>query len=385
MIYLDNHTTTQPCGPAVERMLFYLKEAWTLPNSLNAHSSKISQNLEGLYLPIYELVGADLEDTFIFGSSSAEAVNHVVQASYLQHTRKEGKNQFITSKIEDAPLLFSLQRLEESFGCTVKRAPIQVDGLIDVDALEKLITPKTALVSISWAHGLTGVIQPVERIAQICKEKGVALHVDATYALGKVFISLKDIPISYLTFSADRIHAPKSCCGLFISKHASLPPFLLGGKEQKGMRASHFDMPSFAALSAACQQASLTQDQMSLETVRLRDNLQSEILKKVPGSEALFYGSLRLPNTLVLYVPGVWHEALLYALSRKSVFVSFGGGFCQLLSQVLLAAGFDSSRAHSSLSFSLSRYTTEEEIERAASIISQEALKLQKIGPRETV
>ncbi len=379
-IYLDNHQTTKPCISSIERMQPYLKDCWALPHSLHALGERASNHLEQHYHPIYGLVHADPEDTFVFTSSSAEAVNTAIFGSYLEYTRKEGKNQFITCVVEDEPVLCSLQRLEEVFGCSVKRLSLNREGRIDPESLHKMITPKTALVSLSWAHGLTGVVQPIEEIAKICQNAGVALHVDATYALGKIHLSFKDLPISYLTFAGDRIHAPKSTGGLFVRKTATLSPLLVGGSEQLSLRASHFDMASFAALSAACQQAFLFQDQMSLETARLKVKLQEGLL---PHAKILFAHEHALPNVCVASFPGICQEALLYGLSQAGVYAAIGGGSSPLLSKTLLALGYEKETAYSALHFSLSRNTTEEEIERAISLISREAGKLKLFSQRE--
>lgn len=378
-IYLDNHTTTKPCISSIERMQPYLKEYWALPHSL--HGEQVANHLEQHYHPIYGLVHADPEDTFVFTSSSAEGVNTAIFGSYLEYTRKEGKNQFITCMIEDEPVLSSLQRLEEIFGCSVKKLSLSKEGRIDPEEIRKMITPKTALVSLSWAHGLTGVIQPIEEIAKICHEAGVALHIDATYALGKIFLSFKDFPISYLTFAGDRIHALKSTGGLFIRKTATLSPLLVGGNEQLSLRASHFDMASFAALSAACQQAFLFQDQMSLETARLKTKLQEGLL---PYAKILFAHEYALPNVCVASFPGVCQEALLYALNQAGIYASIGGGSSPLLSKALLSLGYEKEISYSALHFSLSRNTTEEEIEQAISLISREVNRLKLFSQRQT-
>src|SRR5690606_17670281 len=146
-------------------------------------------------------------------------------------------------------------------------------GRVDVEKLAALVSPRTALISVTMAHGLTGVIQPVEEISLLAKEKGVLLHLDATYALGKYFFSFD---ADYLTFSGDRIHSVKGSGGLFAKSQVPLTAFILGGNEQNGLRGGAFDVPSFAALSAAAQQAALYLDTMSLEVARLRDLFEEE-------------------------------------------------------------------------------------------------------------
>jgi cysteine desulfurase len=260
-----------------------------------------------------------------------------------------------------------LKRLEE-LGCYVKIAPLDKDGKVDLAALKELISPRTALITMSIANGLTGVIQPIEEIAALAKEKNVLLHLDATYAVGKTYFSFSEIGADYLTFAGDRIHSVKSSGALFAKKGAPISSFIMKG--------AGIDAPSLMALSAAASQAALYLDRVGLETARLRDLLES----KIQNGKPLFKDSLRLPNTTTLIFPGAHQEALLYLLNRKGVFASIGGPYAQHLSRILIASGIDSQDAESAISFSLSRMTTEEEIIKAAAIISECAHLLQIVS-----
>ncbi len=324
--------------------------------------------LDSRYQALYDLVGASTEDTCIFTSSGAEAVNQALWSVFLQSAKKEGKCHFITSPLEDSPTLQMMHRLED-FGCFVKMAPVLPSGHIDVQALSSLISPRTALVSITMADGLTGVLQPIEEIVQLCREKGILLHVDASYAIGKLSLSFSDLGVDYLTFSGDRMHALKSCGALFVKAGKPLSPLILGGSEQAGLRGGAFDIPSFMGLAAAAGQSALFLDRMSLETARLRDFFEYELLKRLPKAVSLFADQLRLPNVSVLSFPRAHAEALLYLLNKKSLYASLGGSFSQPLSYLLQLMNIDACLAEASISFSLSRYTTEEEIFRAVDLI----------------
>lgn len=326
MIYLDHHTETPPCSAAKEAQ--NLSEEW-----------------------IYDLVGAAKSDRFVFTSSGAEAVNQVFFSIFLEVARKTGKTHIIVSEIEDAPTMRSAKRLEE-LGCTIKIAPAK-NGLIDVDALAALISPRTALISATMAHGLTGVIQPVHEIISLAKEKNVLLHLDAIYAVGKYPIAFES---DYLTFSGDRIHSVKSSGGLFVKENAPIVPLILGAS---------VDIQSFKALNAAAHQALLYLDTMALEVARLRDLFETSLNAKV-----LFKDHLRLPNTSLIAFKGVHQEALLYFLNRKGIIASMGGAYAPHLSSV----------DETALSFSLSRMTTEEEISRSSQIINETVRELQKIS-----
>jgi len=361
MIYLDHHSATRPCTPALERMTPYFQEHWGASFSPHRMGQEMIAGLDAHYQPIYDLVSASEKDRFVFTSSGAEAVNQVFWSVFLERARKQGKTHIIISNIEDAPTMQCAKQLEE-LGCSIKIAPVDEKGRIDVEKLAALINPRTALISVTMAHGLTGVIQPVEEISRLAKEKGVLLHLDATYALGKFFFSFDS---DYLTFSGDRIHAVKGSGGLFAKESAPLVPFILGGNEQNSLRGGSFDIPSFAALSAAAAQASLYLDTMALEVARLRDLFEAEA-----GAQVLYKDSLRLPNTTSLVFEGVHQEALLYMLNRKGVYASIGGAYCGHLSGVHVGA----------VSFALSRMTTEEEIRRAATIVNEVVKQLRAIS-----
>lgn len=319
--------------------------------------------LDGRVQVLYELVGASEKEHFRF---CADPVQQLLQSVYLEVSRKEGKMRYIASGLEDAPLLLGLRRLEEQ-GCFARIVPVDSDGRIDLEQLEDAIDPRTALVSISWAHGLTGVVQPVEEIAVLCKERGILLHLDASYAVGKIPLSF--FP-DYLTFAGDKMHALKSSAALFVKAGAPLASDLSAGS---------IDAPSLVALSAAAQQSMLTLDLMGLEVARLRNHLEKSVLASVPSSRALFTESMRLPNVSVLAFEGVHQEALAYLLHRKNIFASIGGSQHQLLQRQLIACGCDEKTASSAISFSLSRMTTEKEIETAIAGIEESVRALRTI------
>lgn len=339
-IYL-NHMF--PCGSAIERMQVALEDKDFL--------------LVDRYLQmIADLLGASPKDSFSFTSSGAEAIASVHWTAFIEIARKTGKTHFITSAGEDAALLQSLKRLEE-LGCFVKIAPLDTTGRIDLDKLAELISPRTAMISISTAHGLTGVLQPIEEIAALAKEKEVLLHGDVTYGLGKVLNPFEHL--DYLTFAGDWIHSVRGSGGVLTREGHPFIPIVPGKTE--------LDAPSLIALGAAATQAALTLDTMSLEVARLRDRLEEKILTATP----LFQDTLRLPNVSVLTFPHIHQEMLHYTLQRKKVLTSIGGLRSPHLHRHLMACGIDEQMARTAISFSLSRFTTQNEIDQAIQIINE--------------
>ena len=364
LIHLNSHSTTRPCSSSKDRFI----------DSLQGDSIH-SSDLERAYQVIYEFIGASFEDTLIFTSSASEAINQVFLSVFLEISRKTGKCHFITSSIEDAPTMQMLKRLE-GLGCFVKVVPVNDQGQVDLDQLKDLISPRTALISITAAHGLTGVVQPIEEISRLAQEKGVLLHLDGAYAMGKYDLSF--VRPDYLTFSGELIHALKPSGGLFVKKGAPLEPLILGGADQGGFRGGPLDVPGFMALSAAVSQISLSFDAMSLEMARLRDLFEKEIQIQIPSAKILFSDTLRLPNTTVILFPGAHYEALHYLLMKKGIFCSIGGSYFQHLHRILAASKIEGGER--ALSFSLDRMMTEAEIIRAASMISKEVRTLRSLS-----
>ncbi|EKE08452.1 MAG: hypothetical protein ACD_17C00161G0003 [uncultured bacterium] len=357
MIYLDNSSSTQPCSSALERMAPYFDKYWGASFAPHRMGSELIAPLESQEQMIREYLGASVEDSFVFTSSGKEAVNQVLWSVFLEVARKEGKSHFIVSELEDAPTMQYAKRLED-LGCTIKIAPKNESGRIDLECLKSLITPRTALISVTMAHGLTGVIQPYEEILQLAKERQVLLHWEATYAVGKIPFSFDS---DYLTFSGDRIHSVKGSGGLLVKKGAPLAPLILGGRE------GVLDVPSLMALSAALQQCFLYLDMMVLEIVRLRNLFESLVCGTV-----LYQEEMRLPNVSLVAFKKVHQEALLYYLNRKGVYANIGGGYSSHLSLI----------DETAMSFSLSRMSTEAEIRKAAKMINETVQELQEIGGR---
>lgn len=378
-INLDNHSICKPSPEAIKKMQPFFTEMWGTPSVPHSMGLEVLPHMATAYKNIYNLLGAKDKDAFVFTSSGAEAVNHVISSVYKDFSTESGKNHFITSNIDEAPAVMAISLLE-ALGCTGKMAEANDEGFITAEAIADAITPRTALVSLSWANGLTGVINPISEIAKICNQRGILLHVDATNVLGKLYIDLDDINAHFITFNGNQIHAPHGTGGLLIREGKDLSPFIGGGNEQCAMRGGSLNVPCLVALGHAAHEATDNLDLMCTEVARLRNKLEEGIMKKVPGTSVCFADSERLPNCTAITFPGIANDALLFMLNRKGVLASFGGSHFQKISLILSSSGYDTSDAESSLSFSLSHSTSEEEIDEAIEIISGEAVKLQTIS-----
>jgi len=380
IIYLDNSMTTRPSDKAVCRMLPFLTNMWGSPSAPHQMGQELFPAIEESLKAIYALLGAKETDCFAFTSSGAEAVNHAIISTFLDVSRKTGKNQFITSHADEAPVIMSIGRVEQ-LGGVGKMVQPDKRGLITAEAIAEAITPRTALVSLAWANGLTGVIHPVSEIAKLCADRGIRLHLDATHVLGKIFYELDDIGAHFISFNGDHLHAPKGTGGLYIKAGVNCSPFIVGGLEQGGLRAGTLNMPALAALGCAASEALETRDLICTEVARLRDKLETGIVAEFPDAVVFFHDQERLPHCTAIGFKGIANEALLYALNRKNIFASIGGGGFQQIGLILTASGVPEALAQTAISFSLSRLTTEDEIDRAIAIIGETARRMRKNWP----
>lgn len=319
---------------------------------------------EEAYASIYALLEAKKGDHFIFTSSGAEGVNHAVFAAYLDITRKMGKNHFICGSLDEAPAILSMSRLRE-LGCVHELAPANREGCISAQAVAETLTPRTAMVSLSWANGLTGVIQPVAEIAKVCKERGVLFHVEATHVLGQGYYTLESSGADLLSFAGGA-----GMGGLFIKEGVEMSPLILGGSEQGGMRAGTVNPAALIQLGSLAKEWVRFRDHVCIEVARLRDRFESQVGKPLHAEQE------RLPNISAQLFPGLNSEALLYMLNRRGVrCASCGGNGLQQMRHLLQATGVQAPDIYSSLSFAFSRETSEEEVdkmgERTLEIVEQ--------------
>lgn len=378
-IYLDNGTTTAPSEGAIGAMMPYWTTYWGVPSAPHRKGQELYPFLSKYYRSLYEFLGADKEDRLVFTSSGAEAINHAIFSAYRDITLPTGKNHFLSGGLDEASSILAGSSLEGA-GCVARTVEVNAEGIVTVEALADRLTSRTALFSLSWANGLTGVIQPLREIADLCKERGVRFHLDASHVVGKLYFDPEETGADYITFDGDRLHAPKGTGILYVKKGISCSPFIFGSADQAGMRAGNLNVPLLAALACAVEEAAANRDFMCTEVARLRNRLESGVLLKYPEARVCFGDRDRLPHCSTILFPGIANEAMLFALNRRSLYASIGGGSFQQLGLMLASTGMDSVSAHSAVAFTLSRYTKESEIDRAIDIIAESAGSLARLS-----
>lgn len=337
--------------------------------SPHQQGQQLLPDIAGSLKDLYKLIGAKDNDTVVITSSGAEAVNHALFSTYLDVTRSTGKNHFMTTQLEEAPMLMATSRLDK-LGCVPVLVSPNKGGVITADEIAEAITPRTAMLSLSWANGLTGVVMPVKEIAALCKQRGIKLLLDATYVLGKLSYELEEIDPDFITFNGAPLHAPTGIGGLYIKGNRPCTPLIAGGLDQGGYRAGDLNVSGLIALGSAAREALETRNLMYTEVARLRSRLEEGLLEKISDAKVLFGDLDRLPHCTTLAFPGVSNEALLFALNRKQVYASIGGGHFQQLRLLLVAAHIPEKVAQTAISFALARDTSEDAIEQAITIIA---------------
>lgn len=378
-IYLDHHTATYLDSEVLNVMQPYFKAKWG--NYLQPHQKgqELIKEMHQMYQSVYELIDADpKEDDLIFVSSCEEAISHVFQIAYQNGMQKLGKNHFLTLTTEDAAILMNLKNLE-SMGCKLEYLPLKSSGVLDVDKIIETINPRTALISLSLAHGLTGIIQPLEKLKEVCKLRDIYLHLDISYAIGKIEINIQELGADFVTFGGDKFHGPKASGILYVRPGIKVKPLIFGGLEQRGLRGGAIDVASLAGLAQAAILAQQKMSEMCLEIASLRDAFESILIQKLDQVQILFDGVMRLPNVSVIAFKKVVADALLYILNQKKIYASLGGVQFQRMSYILETLGYPSEICCGALSFAFARTSTIDEVKQAADIIVQTIEEMAKM------
>ncbi|MGL4540683.1 MAG: cysteine desulfurase family protein [Candidatus Rhabdochlamydia sp.] len=366
MIYLDHHSATKPSLSAIERMLVFFKSDWGDPLAAHFMGQQVVASMQKSTERFSDLLGLNPQDRIFCFQSRFEALSNLAFSHYRNTVYQTGKNQILTTNVEDVGSLQVWQQLEE-IGCVCRQIAVNEQGQITKEILKEALLPKVSCLSLSWANSLTGVIHPLADLAELCKEQGILLHVDASAILGKTYLCLKEIPIDFLTLEGSLIHAPQGTAAMIVKDPAVF------SSVQPQMPAS------LASLAAAVEENIALFESTCLETARLRDSFEEKICQQISDAKVLFAHVERLPNCSVMAFPNVHSEALLYLLNRKGVFASIGAGQYQLLSQVLIKCHIAPEIAYTAISFSLSYETTEEEIKAAVCVIVDCVKQLKKM------
>ncbi len=364
VIYLDNNATTKVDEEVLEEMLPYLKDEYANPSSMYEFSVKSSNAIADARNKMKDFVGAKSEKEIIFTSCGSESANTAIRGAVAHN---KSKKHIITTKVEHPCVMNTYKSLEKQ-GYRIDYIGVNSNGELDIEELKEKITEDTALVSVMWANNETGVIFPVKEIGEIIKSKNpnTLFFVDAVQAAGKIEMNVKDSNIDLLGVSGHKFHAPKGIGALYVKSSVILPPLITGGHQERGYRAGTENVPYIVGMGKAAELAIDGLKYESTEVKRLRDKLETGILKTTYNSRLNSSITNRVPNTTNIGFEYIEGELILLHLSDLGICASSGSACTSGSlepSHVLRAMGTPFTSLHGSIRFSLSRYTTEKEID----------------------
>ncbi|MGB5593368.1 MAG: cysteine desulfurase NifS [Crocosphaera sp.] len=377
-IYLDNNATTQIDEEVLGAMMPYLTLYYGNPSSMHTFGGQVGKAVKTAREQVASLLGAEASE-IIFTSCGTEGDNAAIRAAL---TAQPNKRHIVTTEVEH-PAVLNLCRHLEKQGYTVTYLGVDSQGRLDLDEVQASLTGNTALVSIMYANNETGVVFPVEEVGQMAKEYGALFHVDAVQAVGKMPLDMSSSTIDILTVSGHKIHAPKGIGALYVRKGTRFRPLMVGGHQERGRRAGTENVPGIVALGKAAELAQSHLTNIAHEQ-QLRDYLETSILTLIPDTVVNGDTVKRLPNTTNIGFKYIEGEAILLSMNQYGICASSGSACTSGSlepSHVLRAMGLPYTVLHGSIRFSLSRYTTQDEIDRVIEVLPDTIARLRAMSP----
>jgi len=378
-IYFDNNATTKVADEVLEEMRPFFCELYGNPSSMHTFGGQIGSKIRQAREQVAGLLGCDPSE-IIFTSCGTESDNTAVKGTLAA---APNRRKVITTRVEH-PAVLAVCRELENHGYTVVELAVDKQCRLDLQELEEQIDDDTALVTIMYANNETGTIFPIEKIADLVTSKQVVFHTDAVQAIGKIPLNLSKSKIDLLSLSAHKLHGPKGVGVLYVRKGTRLSPFMLGGHQEAGHRAGTENVPGIIGLGKACELAAKNIEQENNKVSHLRNKLEEALLAKCPDCRLNGDKENRLPNTSNISFEYIEGEAILLMLDKYGICASSGSACTSGSlepSHVLRAMGVPFTAAHGSIRFSLSRYSTEEEVDYTIEKMPEIVNKLRELSP----
>jgi cysteine desulfurase len=388
-IYLDHNATTPVEPEVLDAMLPYFSAEFGNAASIHTPGQRARAAAETAREQIAALLGARPQE-IVFTSGGTESDNHAIFG--IVRNAPGATKHIITTQIEHEAVLNTCQALEKEGGAAagnrqaieVTYLPVDKNGLIDPEAVRDAIRPHTALITIMHANNELGTVQPLEQVGKIAAQNDIYFHTDAVQSAGKIPLDVNSLGVDLLAISGHKFYAPKGIGALYIRGGTRLRQLLYGGHHQRGFRPGTENVPGIVGLGKAAEIArgSLAEDAQRVSS--LRDELERELLARVPHSRANATNAPRTPNTANITFPGIEGEALIIALDLKGLACSTGAACSSGAiepSHVLTAIGLPPEEARASIRFSLGRHTTAEEIRSTLEIVPAAVAQLRQLSP----
>jgi cysteine desulfurase len=379
-IYLDHAATTPVRREVFEAMEPYFGSRFGNPSSMHRWGREARAALDAARERLARCLGAE-PDELCFTSGGTEGDNFAILATFHAR-RKEGRKAVVTSPIEHKAILGAVHQAARE-GAEERILEVHHDGLVDCDSFDANVRDDTAVCSVMWVNNEIGVVQPIEELAPLAKERGVVFHTDAVQAFGKVPVDARSVPFDILTISGHKIGAPKGIGAIYIRRGTPFEPLLHGGAQNRGVRPGTENVASAVGLATAAELAVEEREEEVRRLGELRDRLEAALRERIPDAIVNGQGAPRAPHILNISVPGTDSESLLLALDLAGVACSSGSA-CQSgsvdPSHVLTAIGVPRELAVAAVRMSLGPLTTPEGVERVASLFPALITKARRLS-----
>jgi len=380
-VYMDN-AAGKPVAPKVlKAMMPYFTDKCGNPSSPHSWGNEARKAMEDARAKIVSLVGAKKPEEVFFTSGSTESNNLAIKGVALRN--KDRGNHVVTTTAEHMSVMNPCKSLMKQ-GFDVSFVPVDKYGLVDLQALETTVTDKTTLVSVAYANGEIGTIQPIRQISEIVHRKGAALHVDAVAACGQVPINVQDENVDLMSISSNDLYGPRGMGALYVKTGTRIESIIQGGGQERGLRSGTENIPAIVGMGKAAEIVNAEMKTEALRLSQLRDQLIRKALETVPASFLNGHPAKRLPNNANLRFSYVEGESLILSLDMMGIACSSGSACTSKTlepSHVLLAIGLKHEEAHGSLLFTLGKQNIEEDVDYVVNALPDIVKRLRAISP----
>lgn len=379
-VYMDYGSASPVDSRVLEAMMPYFEKDIGNPSSLHLAGKKAKRELEAARGSVARLIGAASPNSIIFTSCATESTNLALRGAAMRY--KDKGNHIITTSIEHMSVMNTLKDLTKS-GFEITHIQVDKDGLVDPERIRDAITDKTILISVMYANGEIGTIQPIQEIGAIASEKKIMFHVDGTAAVGKLPVNVAEEHIDLLTISSNDMNGPKGVGALYNRQGVRLMPFMLGGGQEFGMRSGSENIPGIVGMGRA---ADIARNEMIAEGARLikmRDRLIDNILK-LEYTYLTGHSTKRLPNNASFRFSFIEGESIILQLNDLGITASTGSACSSKTlepSHVLIATGLRHEEAHGSLLLTLGKNNSEEDVDHVIKSVPEVVTRLRALSP----
>jgi cysteine desulfurase len=378
-IYMDNNATTRIAPEVRESMIPFLEQSYGNPSSMHRFGGSIRRHVDRAREQVAALLNARPSE-IAFTSCGTESDNAAIQGFCNEHG---SASRLITSTVEH-PAVRNTCHYQEKKGVPLLEVGVDEDGGLRIHDLTGAAIDAHTLATFMWANNETGVLFPIDRIAEHVKEKGGFVHTDAVQAVGKMPIDVQAVPVDLLSLSGHKLHAPKGVGALYVREGTKLTPLLHGGHQEHGMRGGTENVPYIVGLGVACDLAAARMEEEGARVKKMRDRLEKQLLARCSGAKLNGDPNHRLPNTTNISFEFIEGESILLLLDEKGIAASSGSACTSGSlepSHVMRAMGIPYTLAHSSTRFSLSVYNAEDDIDAVIEAMPAIVERLRSLSP----